>query len=106
MLFASSLNYELVYIILKSIISFAHINNTKEGRIHSNSGKIRIHEDTNLIDTVIEIKSFTIKDQTVVESELRRSSTYSEKSMQQSEIKTDGEVKRLIVNSSIKVTFY
>ena len=106
LLFASSLNYELVYIILKSIISFAHINNTKEGRIHSNSGKIRIHEDTTLMDTVIEIKSFTVKDQTVVETELRRSSTISEASMRASEIATDGEVKRLIVNSRIKVTFY
>ena len=62
LLFASSLNFELVYIILKSIISFSHINLTEEGRIHSESGNIRIHKDTNDRDTVIEIKSFKVKD--------------------------------------------
>jgi hypothetical protein len=68
LLFASSLNFELVYIILKSIISFSHINLTEEGRIHSESGNIRIHKDTNDRDTVIEIKSFKVKDQNIVES--------------------------------------
>ena len=63
LLFASSLNVELVYIILKSIISFAHIQLTDDGRIHSDSDKIRISTETNSTDTVIEIKSFKVKDQ-------------------------------------------
>ena len=69
MLFASSLNVELVYIILKSIISFSYIKLRDDGRIQSSKVKVRIHDDTTDRDTVIEIKSYKIKDKNMIDSE-------------------------------------
>ena len=62
MIFSSSFNAEMVYIILKSVISFSKIYLGEDGYYRSTSGRITISEKTSEQDTVIKINSMQVKD--------------------------------------------
>jgi hypothetical protein len=115
LIFASSLNVELVYIILKSIIAFAKIDLTEDGSFLSSNSHIKTLSNPYAMDTTIKIKSFKVKDQGIVSRDSMSSSIMGADSSTRNQSIKDSSFRssmasapssQLIVNSSVIVISY
>ena len=93
MLFASSLNVELVYIILKSVIAFSKINFDDASEFHQTNGKITIADESTYVNTVININNIKIKNTKEWDSSMLNKQLTATK-------------KPMVLSSGLKVTFY
>ena len=101
MLFASSLNVELVYIILKSVISFSKINFSSDRASHSQDNRILIVNDSGDENTVININSIKVKDKQEWDA-----SQMPKISQAGPPPAKEGIKKSINLNSGVRVTFY